>query len=798
MKVAFTNFFTTLRRYKTASVLNIAGLTLAFIAFYILMAQVHHGLMYNSTIPDYERVYVTIFPDQMSEFYNAGAPAHITEKTIEQTPEVEAGGVLSLFTHDGDDIYKLNGGQYECYKLKNTSVTVPVLQVLGIEMVAGDLEQLKRPGTILISDYAARKTKLGIGDEVYNGELQSDGSFEEQWSSEIVGIYKAFDSNSILSEAHLLKSGEAINSLYHYGQTGIIKLREGADPAKFEELWRENYKRELIAKVGEGVLVNKENSARLVSLKDFYFSPYKIKEDGISLGCKQGNLATTYSLMAVAILTVLIAFINFVNFFFALIPQRIRAVNISKVFGATNRSLRWSFLFEALALTLISLGLALYLMIAVQDTPIANFVSCSLALKDNIATIGWILFIVVVLALTAALYPAWYITSFSPSLAAKGRFGGSKAGQRLRLVLSVVQFSISMALIIITLAFWLQYRYMTTYDMGFDYENVVTFHWSSKSFERNKQLALHNATLFEELGRIPMVEDITMTQRDMFKPTMNMSFSVRAGSDEMITLDAFSVRYNFLQFFHIPVIGRGFLPDDNEQYVIESKLLDKLSAGNNRVPAIENAAGFISGCRFRSLNRPDVYYKIQGSNKVQNMRQFYLRLHPTADYPTTIEYIKNVLVQLGHNPATMKFERVEDQIADMYAETRNQTVLMSLFSVLSIVISLMGVFGIVIFETQYRRREIAIRRVFGATTSGMIWMFNSRYVQIVGACFLIATPVAYFVIDEWQKDFAYKAPIGVWVYVVALAAIALLTLALVSYRSYRAANENPAQVVKGE
>ena len=123
MKIAFQNFLTTLKRYKTASILNIAGLTIAFIAFYILMAQVHYGLMYNSTIPDYERVYVTIFPDQMSEFYNAGAPAHITEKTIEQTPEVEAGGVLSLFTHDGDDIYKLNGGQYECYKLKNTSVT---------------------------------------------------------------------------------------------------------------------------------------------------------------------------------------------------------------------------------------------------------------------------------------------------------------------------------------------------------------------------------------------------------------------------------------------------------------------------------------------------------------------------------------------------------------------------------------------------------------------------------------------------------------------------------------------------
>ena len=121
-----------------------------------------------------------------------------------------------------------------------------------------------------------------------------------------------------------------------------------------------------------------------------------------------------------------------------------------------------------------------------------------------------------------------------------------------------------------------------------------------------------------------------------------------------------------------------------------------------------------------------------------------------------------------------------------------------MFSVLSIIISLMGVFGIVIFETQYRRKEIAIRRVFGATTSGLLWMFNSRYMQIVVACFMMATPVAYYIIQEWQKDFAHKAPIEWWVYVSALALVLIITLSLITYRSLKVARENPAQVVKGE
>jgi putative ABC transport system permease protein len=175
-----------------------------------------------------------------------------------------------------------------------------------------------------------------------------------------------------------------------------------------------------------------------------------------------------------------------------------------------------------------------------------------------------------------------------------------------------------------------------------------------------------------------------------------------------------------------------------------------------------------------------------------------MRLHPTADYKQVQEYVKEVVEPFRSYKDEPIFARVEDQIADMYAETRKQTVLLSLFAFTSIIISLMGVFGIVIFETQYRRKEIAIRRVFGATTSGMLWMFNSRYVQIVVACFMVSVPVAYYIIQEWQKDFAHKAPIEWWVYVSALALVLIITLSLITYRSLKVARENPAQVVKGE
>jgi len=795
MKIAFQNFLTTLKRYKRQPVSNVAGLTIAFIAFYILMAQVHYGLTFNRPIPDNDRVYISIAPDNMTEFYRLGVAQNITVQTIEQIPEVEAGGLYCPNSF-WNEFYTFDDGQYKRYEFELHSISIPLLEALSVEMIAGDEEQLNRPGTVIISDVAARKMKVGAGDMLYYSNHPEKS--QNSWA-EVVGVFKAFDDNTLFSGAHVLEKilpqRNAKYAIFDTTYAGVIKLREGADIKKFEDQWIKNYTEAYKASSGAAAIVA-EQPVHFIKLSDYFLSPYKVKYDSNTRAKDpgQGTPTVLYSQMAVAILTVLIAFINFVNFFFALIPVRIRAVNISKVFGATNRSLRWSFLFEALALTLISLAIALYLMIAIQDSFISDFVDCSLALKDNLVTIGWILLIVVALALTAALYPAWYITSFAPSLAIKGRFGGSKAGQQLRIVLSFVQFSISMSLIIVTLAFWLQYRYMAKYDMGFDYENVVKFNLNYS------QAVNHVETIREEILRNPMIEDVTATKTDIFRTSAKTTF--RADNGDLVEVEMMEVRYNFLKFFRIPVEGQDFTTFaapgtrwEEGQFVVSSELKNTV---NNNYAMLNRAIGTISGCRFRSINRPYMCYEIISETEDAPMGHIYMRLHPKADYKQVREYVNKVVEPFSSGNDDITFARVEDQIADMYAETRKQTVLLSLFAFTSIIISLMGVFGIVIFETQYRRKEIAIRRVFGATTSGLLWMFNSRYVEIVGACFLLSVPVAYYIIHEWQKSFVYKAPIGWWVYVAALVVILLLTLLLVTYRSWRAANENPADVVKSE
>ena len=198
MKIAFQNFLTTLKRYKTASILNIAGLTIAFIAFYILMAQVHYGFTFNRPIPDSDRVYISIAPEPMSEFYRLGVAQNITEQTIEQIPEVEAGGLYCPHALMAD-VYTLENDQYRKFDFGITPISTPLVEALSVEMIAGDSQQLNRPETVIISDVAARKMKVGIGDMLYYSDRPVNNS-----AMEIVGIFKAFADNTLFSEAHIL------------------------------------------------------------------------------------------------------------------------------------------------------------------------------------------------------------------------------------------------------------------------------------------------------------------------------------------------------------------------------------------------------------------------------------------------------------------------------------------------------------------------------------------------------------------------------------------------------------------
>ncbi|MBQ3535453.1 MAG: ABC transporter permease [Alistipes sp.] len=794
MKIAFQNFLTTLKRYKTASILNIAGLTIAFIAFYILMAQVHHDLSYNKSIKDHEQIYAIAVTegDLRYEMWKISAPEQTSQRAFESCPDVVGYGFISDYTND--KCYKqVSADYYEMFPYGFDQISLSTIELLGMECLAGDLTRIAEPQTIIIAESVAETMKLGIGDSIYQAYDTTDGrTVRSNTPNTIVGIYKDLPNNSLFGRLKCLTTPPkhysylALRNAGHSGWT-FVKLREGADAANFEKIWRDDY-----TAWAEGVdsskhNVDKQRKMRLVPIAATYFQLFT--DTGT-----HGSKKATYFLMCIAFIIITIAFINFVNFFFALIPVRIKAVNISKIFGASNLSLRWSFLFEALAMTLISLALALYLMIAIKDTFISNYLSASLDFSDNMPTIGWITLIVVVMALTAAIYPAWYITSFNPSLAVKGGFAGSRAGRWLRMALMTIQFTISAILVTVSILLWLQYRNIIKFDVGYKSDNVVTFQMAMPHL--NDRLD----AIMEELSKNPDVIDITYSSRPIYSHS-NIEW-VNVGNERLPMIGG-GVHNSFLRFFNVPIqTGEDFSIDaTNREWIIGEKMhLEKgVNIGDN-LNGQGRVVGIIKDLQLTALDYSQHFMGFFSPADIDySGAQFYVRIPSSVSMEDIRHYIQQTLAKFEPSLVDVEVQYLDYHMQKRYEDFRKGLNISTLFSIVAITISLMGVFGLVIFETQYRRKEIAVRRVFGATRRSVVWKMNMQYAIILIISFIIALPVAqWFANENFARFIVGRMDISWWMFAVSDGLIALITLGLVTYRSIKSANENPADVVKSE
>lgn len=208
--------------------------------------------------------------------------------------------------------------------------------------------------------------------------------------------------------------------------------------------------------------------------------------------------------------------------------------------------------------------------------------------------------------------------------------------------------------------------------------------------------------------------------------------------------------------------------------------------------------GIIRDVRLTSVSQPDEYHAFYCVSEKDRMSHFYIRLRAGADFKGFADYVKSISKELAPAADEPELHYLEEWVESLYEQTKKDMVLIGLFAILAIVIALMGVFGIVMFETQYRRSEIAVRKVYGGTTMQMVSMLNSRYVGIVLICFIIAAPVSWMFSSRWLEQFANRIATPYWIYIVALVLVLAITVALVTVRSWKAANTDPAEALKTE
>ena len=798
MKIAFHNFLTTLRRYKVSSLLNVIGLTLAFTAFYVILVQVRWEMTFNRAIPDAGQICLVAPRSPFDETgYSICSTRPDGEQLIARSPEIEAGGCIRPWRHD-QPVWVKRQGEFRRFRMSVNSVSTGFPATVGMRVVEGDLQALTQPHGVALARSQAERLGLHAGDLLWFGDREGKRTDDPH---EVVVLYEDFPANS--SFAHIVAVtdvGDRDMDSGYWNDCYFVRLRAGADPdavaRRWEEIHTENnraYMERMAPIWGEEISEEERNDRRdclLVPLDRLYFDRRVF--DGMGT-FPSGSSTLTCSLLSVAVLVILIALINFVNFFFALVPVRLRAVNILKVFGAPTRSLRFSFLFEALGFMLLAQFCAWYVAIALKGTEFASYVSSSLALGDNLPVLAISLGVSFAAAFVAGSLPAWYITSFNPAMAAKGSFVGSTAGRRFRTALGV-QFFIAIGLIVFSLCTLLQQRYVRRFELGFEHGRVLTFETNSQRLSRADRFGEFASALKQD----PRIVGVTAGQGPFV--VGNYSLWGREVAGEEVMIHVRPVRSNFLEVLGIPVLaGEGFKPEydrDTTWHYIVNDLLARKGAGLGFRLDDGVVVGICPDIHFRPLQYPVVpfaFVTVSG-----DMGTFYVRLTAGADPDAACDHIRQTARRFDPDCEAPDIRFMDEDIEMQYARERRITTIVGLFTVLAVVIALMGVFGIVLFETQHRRREVAIRKVMGATTGEVLRLFNRRYVTLVTVCFLLAAPAGYWAVDRWLASFAYRMPIRWWVFAAAFVAVLLVTAATVTFCSWRTANENPADSVKSE
>ena len=810
------NFLTLLRRYTTSSVLNIVGMAVAFAAVYLIAVQVTFDLSYNRVIKNSERIYRLEYPNEAGSgrwehTWNRQYPDNL----VAPCPEVEAAGSIHI------DVY---ASQREYSRKRNATIENLTLEIAGaereglevfpFEWVAGGIEDFidvvdnSSASVLVISESAAKRYNLEVGDGLHLGRGASSNGIRT-----IVGIYKDFSKPSSL--AHLdgwyNLSHQATTSENNWTDPYYIRLQDGASVEAVEKQML-NFVIEDNRKSGlsEEDIANIIDRAqpRLTPIADLYFIEDAQPE------WFHGSRTTTYSLIAIAVLILVISFINFVNFFFALIPSRIRAVNNYKIFGVPTAKLRLNFLFETIGLILVSLFGAAVIVVLFADTPLKEYISTSVAINDNWSLAGAIALGMIIFGVVVSLYPAWYITKFSPAFVIKGDFSASRSGRILRYTLVGIQFTISIVMIICSIFVYRQHQYMLSRDMGFDKENLLTvdvpYECISKFSMSGVEQTRRNAFI-DKLKENPQIKDVAFGSGIMVSDAnLDGNFQTVSDDGSLITFTSYPVSYNFLEVMGIDIVdGRNFSPSD-EASETGALIFNKNASKNYGLTTDMSLYGHIHQQKTNIVGICDDFdflsaqhgvapfaFVVYGKRVYNFPCHAYIRTVAGADIAEVRKHIEKTILDISPNsdPEKIDVKFFDNELELVYQREDKLSTLVTLFSFLSIVISIIGVFGLVLFETQYRRREIGIRRVHGASVGGILRMFNRKYLYIVAICSAVAIPVSHYIISRWMEQYVYRVEMSWWVYALAVGVILLITIVTVSLRSWRAANENPTNSI---
>ncbi len=801
-KIAWRN----LRKQRALSFINISGLALGLACCLLITLYVADELSYDRYNAKADRIY-RIHSD--IKFGGNDMQSAVTADPLGPTlkqdyPQVEQFVRLHL---RGTWLVKRAGSTNSLREENITFADSTLFDVFTLPLVAGDPKTaLTSPNTVVISESAAKRH---FGNQDPMGQTLGFNNYK---SCKVTAVMRDMPANSHFRSDFFLTM---LSDDYQWGQWlsnnhhTYIVLREGTDYRQFETNFNAVIEKYVGPQAMQFIGVTLTQFRQAGNRFNYWLMPL----GNIHLYSKQreelapnSDIQYVYIFSAVALFILLIAGINFMNLATARSASRAKEVGVRKVLGSERQQLIGQFMTESVLMTALAMGLGL--LMAAVSIPFFNTLAAKQLSIQSLFSLHWLPVLValpIIVGLLAGVYPALFLSSFKPISVLKGRINLSFKGAGLRSGLVVFQFMMSVILIVGTIIVYRQITYIQSKNLGFKRDQVLTV---NDVYAIGKQAEIFR----QEVLRLPGVVSGSVSG---YLPTpsnrADNPFFPEGEVDQKkaVSMQTWGVDHDYVKTLGMQIIqgrdfSRGFGSDSSG--IILNETAAKLFGGNTivgkRIDQFINSPkdaktytviGIVKNFHYESLrqNIGALSLKLEANSGAASFRM------STTNIPALISQIEVKWRQVAPGkPFSYAF--LEDSFDAMYrAEQRIGNIALT-FAVLAILIACLGLFGLATFTAEQRTKEIGVRKVLGASVMSIVTLLSKDFLKLVLIAVLIASPIAWFAMNRWLQDFAYKIDIEWWVFAGAGLLAVSIALLTVSFQSVKAALMNPVKSLRSE
>jgi putative ABC transport system permease protein len=792
LKVALRNLF----KHKAYSFLNIFGLALGMASAILILLFVRYERSYdrfNENAGRIQRVAVRALIGNTA-IRQTNTPAILTPTLLEHYPEVER----SVRFQDSFEGVTVKYGDLVFNEYRVCSTDADFFKVFTFPLTAGEPETaLEEPNTVVISETMAQK--YFKGEEALNRTLNIDGR-----DFRVSAVMADFPKNShfhfdMLRSLNTYKNRLADTNWFNNSFQTYLLLHEGASAASLEAKFPDLVRNYTTAGLDYDGLVAKGN------YWEYYLQPLT----GIHLHSDlngefqaNGNAAYVSASFLIALFILLIAAVNYMNLATARSANRAREVGIRKVVGSTRGPLLRQFLTESLAASYLALILAVALVhMLLPAFRALTMRALSMPYLEDPMVIPALLGLALVLGVFSGSYPAFFLASVRPIKVLRGRYQSGSRNSRLRNVLVLVQFAISIFLVVGTFVVQRQTEFMRSKNLGFDKEHVVVLKTPVSLGERSR-------TFKDQLRALPEIKAVAGSDTTPGRSFRNWGCQA-GGLNESLTLNVCVCDEGYMETMGLEMAEGRFFSREfsaDEKAIVINEAAAKLIGWNDPIgktiafdkDLVFTVVGVVKDYHYESLHQSVRPGALMAQPGIWGAQEDYIsaRIQP-GDIPRTLSRIRN-LWENFMKEYPLEYSFLDSDYDALYHNEERTGRIFTVFAALAIGIGCLGLLGLASFAAEQKTREIGIRRVLGASVPGIMMLLSRDLIRWVALANLVAWPVAFFAMNSWLENFSTR--IGLNLFFFALAGLITLFIAWfsTSFQAYKAANTDPVSALKHE